>query len=288
MNGRKEDLNMVKIISDSSTLYTTNEAAAKGIAVVPLNIVVDQSSYKDLDEMTSTKLLRLIQEKKIPSSSQPSIGEKQACYEQYLEEEQILDITMAQGLSGTYDSACMAKQLVDSDKITVFNSKTLCGPHRALVDYAKKLSDQGMRAQEIVDSLASCVETEISFLVPRDFSFLKRGGRVSQLEAGVGGFLKLVPTMIKSANGKRLESFCVTKTFKKAVKNMIAEMKKRQVDSSYTFFISHAFNEDDALKAQALIEEQFEGARIVLLPLSPVFIAQGGPECVAVQAIRIA
>ena len=49
---------MVKIISDSSTLYTTNEAAAKGIAVVPLNIVVDQSSYKDLDEMTSTKLLR--------------------------------------------------------------------------------------------------------------------------------------------------------------------------------------------------------------------------------------
>ena len=65
------------------------------------------------------------------------------CNEQYPDAE-IINITLADGLSGTYQSACMAKSMVDHEEnITVINSKTLCGPHRYLVDVAVKLAQVG-------------------------------------------------------------------------------------------------------------------------------------------------
>lgn len=278
---------MVKIISDSSTLYTTAQAAAKNLAVVPLNIQIGRQSWKDLDEITSTMLLEKIRQKEIPASSQPSIGEKLACYEENQDADALIDITMAQGLSGTYDSACMAAAQTGRENILVFNSRTLCGPHRGMVDLSLQMAKEGQSAEEILAVLEECANHEISFLVPRDFSFLKRGGRVSKLEAGLGGALRLVPVMIKSEDGQHLETFGITKTFKRAVRNMITEMLKRGADASWTFYVSHAFNEDDALKAAEMLKETFPGARIITLPLSPVFIAQGGPGCVAVQAIRL-
>ncbi|EOS60818.1 DegV family EDD domain-containing protein [Firmicutes bacterium M10-2] len=279
---------MVKIISDTSTLYSTQEALEKGISIVPLNIIVEQHSYKDLDELSSSALLAMIKNKKIPTSSQPSLGEKQRLYAQESKKGEILDITMAQGLSGTYDSACLAKNLIDSNEnIFVFNSKTLCGPHRALVDRANQLNQKGYTAAQIIEKLTPCVDSECSFLIPRDFSYLNRGGRVSNFEAHIGGFLKLVPTMKKSKDGSHLEMFGITKTFKKAIKNIIDEMRKQGVDASYTFYISHAFNEEEALKAQGWIEESFLGAKVIVFPLSPAFIVQGGPGCIAIQTIKM-
>ncbi len=279
---------MVKIISDTSTLYSTQEALEKGISIVPLNIIVEQHSYKDLDELSSSALLAMIKNKKIPTSSQPSLGEKQRLYAQESKKGEILDITMAQGLSGTYDSACLAKNLIDSNEnIFVFNSKTLCGPHRALVDRANQLNQKGYTAAQIIEKLTPCVDSECSFLIPRDFSYLNRGGRVSNFEAHIGGFLKLVPTMKKSRDGSHLEMFGITKTFKKAIKNIIDEMRKQGVDASYTFYISHAFNEEEALKAQGWIEESFLGAKVIVFPLSPAFIVQGGPGCIAIQTIKM-
>ena len=83
-----------------------------------------------------------IEKGEIPRSSQPPIGEVIDAYEQYSDYE-IINIAMADGLSGTYQSAYGAKEMVEnSDKITVINSKTLCGPHRYLVETAQKMADK--------------------------------------------------------------------------------------------------------------------------------------------------
>ena len=55
----------------------------------------------------------------------------------------------------------------------------------------------------------------------------------------------------------------------------------------YRFYIGHADNFDDAQKAKALLENAFENASIEIVELTPVFIAQGGPGCVSIQAIQI-
>ncbi|WP_273477096.1 DegV family protein [Faecalicoccus acidiformans] len=279
---------MLQIVTDSSTLYSIREGEEKGITVCPLHVNIDGKSYRDFEDLTSTKLLKFIQEKKVPSTSQPSIGEKIDTYNRLSEEGEVLDITMAQGLSGTYDNALLAKSQCDHpEKIHILNSKTLCGPHRSLVDRAIKMKEAGASLEEIKTELEKARETDISFLIPFDFQFLLRGGRVRQIEAGLGGLLKLIPVMKRQEDGTVLVKFTVTRTFKKALRSILEEFDKRNVTDAYTFYITHAFNDELAFAAQKMLREKYPEAKIVIYPLSPTFITQGGPGCIAIQTIKI-
>ena len=72
-------------------------------------------------------------------------------FEKYSREE-ILNISMADGLSGTYQTACSAREMVDNkERITVFNSKTLCGPHRYMTEMAQKMKEEGKSIKEIIN-----------------------------------------------------------------------------------------------------------------------------------------
>lgn len=279
---------MLQIVTDSSTLYSIREGEEKGITVCPLHVNIDGKSYRDFEDLTSTKLLKFIQEKKVPSTSQPSIGEKIDTYNRLSEEGEVLDITMAQGLSGTYDNALLAKSQCDHpEKIHILNSKTLCGPHRSLVDRAIKMKEAGASLEEIKTELEKARETDISFLIPFDFQFLLRGGRVRQIEAGLGGLLKLIPVMKRQEDGTVIVKFTVTRTFKKALRSILEEFDKRNVTDAYTFYITHAFNDELAFAAQKMLREKYPEAKIVIYPLSPTFITQGGPGCIAIQTIKI-
>lgn len=279
---------MLHIVTDSSTLYSIREGEEKGITVCPLHVNIDGKSYRDFEDLTSTKLLKFIQEKKVPSTSQPSIGEKIDTYNRLSEEGEVLDITMAQGLSGTYDNALLAKSQCDHpEKIHILNSKTLCGPHRSLVDLAIKMKEAGSSLEEIKTELEKARETDISFLIPFDFQFLLRGGRVRQIEAGLGGLLKLIPVMKRQEDGTVLVKFTVARTFKKALRSILEEFDKRNVTDAYTFYITHAFNDELAFAAQKMLREKYPEAKIVIYPLSPTFITQGGPGCIAIQTIKI-
>lgn len=279
---------MLQIVTDSSTLYSIREGEEKGITVCPLHVNIDGKSYRDFEDLTSTKLLKFIQEKKVPSTSQPSIGEKIDTYNRLSEEGEVLDITMAQGLSGTYDNALLAKSQCDHpEKIHILNSKTLCGPHRSLVDRAIKMKEAGSSLEEIKTELEKARETDISFLIPFDFQFLLRGGRVRQIEAGLGGLLKLIPVMKRQEDGTVLVKFTVARTFKKALRSILEEFDKRNVTDAYTFYITHAFNDELAFVAQKMLREKYPEAKIVIYPLSPTFITQGGPGCIAIQTIKI-
>lgn len=277
---------MTILISDSSTLYSQAEALKQGVYTVPLNVIVDQKNYREFEEMSSSQLLHMIAENKIPSTSLPSVGEKIDLYNRF--DDDMIDIAMAKGLSSTYEAALSAKESCDHpEKVTVVNARTLCGPHRLLVDTANRMLQSGKTKEDVLAMLEASIPTEISFLIPRDFSFLKRGGRVSHLTASVGGLLKLIPLMIKSEDGERIEKFDVFRTFKKCSLAVADYFKEHGVDNSYVIYICHANNEDDALKMESVMLNAFPNAKVVIYPLSPAFIVQGGPGCIAIQTIKI-
>lgn len=280
---------MIHIISDSSTLYSVEQGKEKGIFIVPLNITVEDKSYRDFEDITSTQLLTMIEEHKIPRTSQPSLGEKIDLYNQLGKEAQIIDITMASGLSGTYQTAMMAKESCEHpENVHVIDSQTLCGPHRLMVETALEMAKTGSSAKDIVKMIVASRMQEISFLVPVDFQFLVRGGRIRGMAATLGGALKLIPILKKGKKGVGLDKFGVSRTYKKAVKMIVEDLKKEGIDSKYTFYITHAFNEELALLFEKQIKENFVQAKVRMYPLSPSFITQGGPGCVAVQAIKMA
>ena len=265
---------MIHIISDSSTMYSIESAKKKGLSIVPLNISVDSQTYRDFEDITSTQLLTMIEEHKVPKTSQPSLGEKIDLYNKLSKDgDEVIDIAMASGLSGTYQTAMMAKDSCDNpDLVHVVDSQTLCGPHRLMVDTALEMANNGASAKDIVKMIVQSRMQEESYLVPVDFQFLVRGGRIKGL--GVDGI--------------GLDKFGVSRTYKKAVNMVVEDFKNNGFDSNYTFYISHAFNEDLAMMFEKKINETFEGVKVVIYPLSPAFITQGGPGCVAVQAIKMA
>ncbi len=280
---------MVKIVTDTCSLYSVKEGERIGLPVAALNVNIDGETYREFEEISPIQLLRKIQEGSIPSTSQPSIGEKIELYNQVIKEgHEIIDITMSDGLSGAYQSALMAKDACDDpDKVTVYNSKTLCIPQRLLVIEAKRMADQGATKEEILTMLQHASDTDVSFLVPLDFDFLLRGGRTSNASAFLGGLLKLVPVVRKTDDGKRLEKFSISRTYKKAINNMLNFLMERGVDDTYVFGISHADNKELAGICEQLIYKQFPRAKVLIFPLSPVFISQGGPGCMALQVIKI-
>ena len=277
---------MIKIVSDTGTLYSIEEGKAVGVDIAPLSITINNQTYRELEEISTEELNELIKEGHIPSSSQPSIGEVLDMYDRNKHCE-VLNITMSDGLSGTYGSACMAKDMAENaDNITVFKSRTLCGPQRFLVNKAVSLAGEGKSIRDIIYELSSSVENSRSFLIPKDFDFLKRGGRLSTMAAVITGALGLVPVLIQSEDGKKLERFAMKRTFTKAIDSIISSFIEMKVDNSYKIYVSHALEPSLAEKARLRIEEKIAGIEVEILKLSPVFMTQGGPGCLSIQAIK--
>lgn len=277
---------MVKIIADTSTMYTVEEGKKLGIEILPLNVVINKNSYVELEELSSAQLIEMINQGGIPTSSQPAMGLVMETFEKYSGEE-VLGIFLADGLSGTYSSAYGASQMLEGDyNVTVINSETLCGPHRYLVLKAKELADEGKNVNEIIAELEHSIKNCKSFLMPQDFSFLKRGGRLTPLAATVGGLLKIVPVMTLSEDRKRIEKFAVGRTYGAAISKVITELQKDLEKGDYKIYVSHGGNLEQATLTVNKIKEKIPNADVEIFELTPAFITQGGPKCVAIQWIE--
>ena len=276
---------MVQIVTDSSVLYTEEEAKAAGFDVVPLCVSVGDMDGRDL-QINMEEFYGRIGKGEIPRSSQPPIGDVVEVYEKY-QDADVLNICVADGLSGTYHGALSARDMVESrDRITVFNSRTLCGPHRYMVEKAQRMKEEGKGIPEIMEWLKSAAEKTESFLIPQDFGFLKRGGRLTPVAAALGSVLKLKPVMRLTEDGTRLDKFFVKRTMSAAVSGIMDHMKKKGIDGRYLLYIVHAAAPKEAGAIREMIEAEFKGIQIQMMDLSPVFVAQGGPGCVAIQYIE--
>ncbi len=277
---------MVRIVSDTSTLYSTLQAREAGFAVSPLSVTIAGTTYREFDEISSQQFVDIIREGHMPTSSQPAIGEVTALYEEFAGDD-ILNISMAMGLSGTYTSAVAAAELCDhSDRITVINSRTLCGPHRYLVEVAQKMAREGDSVEAISSKMNELMDTAKSYLVPADFDYLRRGGRLSPLVSYVGQAANLTPIMTQTDDGCRLTIAGIRRGYPHAVKFIVKALEKAEVGKGWRVYISHAGVPDKAEKTLNALQAAMPEAVYEILPLSPAFITQGGPGCVAVQYIH--
>ena len=276
---------MVNIITDSSTLYTKEEAKKLGVEVLQLCVTIGDFEGRDLT-IDMDEFYGKIQKGGIPMSSQPPIGEVVEAYEKEKDCD-IINITIADGLSGTYQSACGAKEIAENkENITVFNTKTLCGPHRYMVEQAQKMKEKGCSAKEILAWLEKATEKTESFLIPQDFNFLRRGGRLTPVAAALGSVLKLKPVMMLTKDGKKLDKFAVKRTLKAAVSAVVEHLEEVKLDERHIVYISHARALQDAREVESYLKETFPKIEVQILELKGAFVTQGGPQCIAIQYIE--
>ena len=276
---------MVQIITDSSALFTSQQAQELGFEAIPLCVNIGELEGRDL-LMDMDDFYKRIKSGQIPKSSQPPVGEVLDMCEKYAGSE-IINICMADGLSGTYQSAFGVREMASNkDDITVFNSKTLCGPHRHMVIKAQQMKEAGATKDEIMAYLQRAADSSSSFLIPQDFEFLRRGGRLTPAVATLGSMLKLKPVMTLTEDCKRLDKHAIKRTLKAAVGTVIDFYKAKNLDKSHIVYISHADCLEDAQNAAKQYNEAFPDVEVQFLELSPAFVTQGGPQCFAIQDIE--
>ena len=275
----------MRIIADTATLFAPSEGEAIGITIIPVGVIVNGKTYKDYIDITSEEFLELIKAGGTLSTSQPALGDILHMYEST--EDEILLLAVGDGLSGGYQTALGARNLVsDPERIHVINSKTLAGPLRYLAKKAVLLKEEGLEIQAIKAALEKSIESSVSFVIPEDFEFLKRSGRLTTIAAKVGGALKLLPVLTQTADKTRIKPVTIKRSWTAAVDTIIQRLVEIGVDHEYLISVSHAGTYDRAFSVSQQIKAIFSESEIEILDLSPALMTHGGPGCIVVQAIR--
>ena len=275
----------MKIIADTPTLYSPKDGEEIGVKIIPACTIIDNKAYKDFEDISCEEFLNKIKEGAVPTTSQPAIGDILEIFE--ASNEELLVLPIGDGLSGTYQNAIGAKNCIDDNEhIHILNSKTLAGPQRYLVQKARELQEKGVEIERIIKELKKSIETSISFVIPEDFEFLKRSGRLTPIAAKLASVIKIVPVLTQTEDKKKITLFTIKRSKKKALDAVIECLKEAGVNEDYYITVSHAGIEKEGKKILASIEEQFGLATTELLELTPTLITHGGPGCVVIQAIH--
>lgn len=277
---------MVRIFTDTSSLFTPSQGAEIGLAVAPLTVTIAGKTYREMEDIETPDFIDIINQGHLPTSSQPSPADLMEIYNTATAENPVLHITITDGLSGAYQSACGVRELMDNkEHIVVFNSGSLCGPQWIIVKKAVAMAEAGASIEEIVKEITFLKDNDKSFLIPQDFDYLRRGGRLTPAAAKVGSLLRLVPLMTQTPDDKQLEKAGLCRNFAKAVEKCIEGFHKLGCNEKHMFVISHAMNEAEANQAKDMLVKEFPDSKIEIVLLTPAFTTQGGPRCVAIQSM---
>lgn len=197
-----KEIKMIKILVDSASDVELAEAKNMGIALAPMQVRFGDREYLDGVDITHKEFFeKLIESDELPQTSQ--INEFR--FEEYFAEltgdgSEVIALTISSRLSGTYECAAKAAKKFDG-KVRVVDSMNACIGERILLQYALRLRDEGLSAQEIINKLEE-KKSKIQLLALLDtLHYLKKGGRISAVTAVAGEMLSIKP-VISITDGK--------------------------------------------------------------------------------------
>ena len=249
----------VRIITDSAADFDLSVAKRRRVAVVPMTVQFGGASFVAGKMLTNEVYYRLLQEgKENPSTSQPA----PAAFHRLFEEakaagDQVVAILLSASLSGTLQSAVIAKEMCEYEDIHLVDSRSATAGIQILVNYACKLRDSGLPAGAIAEELERMKEKVRVFAVIDTLEYLRRGGRVTALQAGLGTVTKLKPTVSVQDGGVSI----VGKSFgtAAAVKQLLKLLEAHPVDDDYPSYFLYT---DDKSREELLLPRLRELGRL--------------------------
>lgn len=275
----------MKIVTDTASLFSPAEGCVAGITVVPACVICGGQVYRDYEDISAEKFLELVHGGAVPTSSQPAIGDLLEVFEE--DQEETLALFIGDGLSGGYQNAVGAKNSIDDNShIRIIDTKTLAGAEGYLVQKAIRLRTEGYDIDTIEQEIRKSVADSHSFVIPADFEFLKRSGRLTSIAAKIGAMIKIVPVLTQTEDMKKITPFTIKRSWKKATEAILEHLQKKGVDETYEIYICHGGDLKAAETVVSQVKVHFPHVTINLMSLSPTMITHGGPGCVLIQAIR--
>lgn len=226
----------------------------------------------------------------MPTTSQVNVGQFIEFFEQFLRNGQdILHVSLSTGLSGSYNSACSARERLLASyperKILIVDSLGASSGYGLLMDTVADMRDSGISIEEVHSWVEENKLNIHHWFFSTDLTHYKRGGRISAVSAVAGTLLNICPLMNMSYDGK-----LIPRTKIRGKKHVIEEIvhmmelhAQNGVNYSGKCFISNSLCYDDARKVADLVEERFPNldGTVMINSVGTVIGSHTGPGTVA-------
>lgn len=274
---------MIRLIVDSSCDLKQSEIKEDFVTVLPMTITFDNEDYYDGVTINNQEFYqKLSQAKELPRTSQVNTS---TFLEQYKlaqkNNEDVLVLTISSELSGTINSARIAKEELGMQNIELVDSRLVTFAYKALVNEAIKLIKEGKSLIELRDELLALREKVILLAVIGDLKYLIMGGRLSRAKGFVANALSIKP-ILTMVDGKL--DICKKVVGVQKGYIAIADLinKNYDVDYSRPQYVGHSANENMALDLQKVLLEKTKIRPQEICELGPTVGTHAGPGCTGV------
>lgn len=255
------------ILSSCSTAdLTEKHFNSRDINYVCFHFMVDGKEYKDdLGKSISyDDFYKAMSNGAETKTSQVNVGEFVDYFSSFLKEgKDILHVSLSSGLSGVYNSACAAKQLLEAEypdrKIYIVDSLAASSGYGLLMDKLADLRDDGYTLEQLYDWVENNKLNLHHWFFSTDLSFYVKGGRISKTSGFVGTTFKICPLLNMDENGKLTPKQKV-RGKRRVISLIVDKMKNHAIkDLEYSdkCYISHSAFNTEAQEVARLIEESF-------------------------------
>ncbi len=272
----------MQLFADSCSDISQQDFKSKNIEFIPLKITIDDKDYLDQIEISSQEVLTEISNGKRPLTSQPNPEQFTELFKTYVEKgESVLYIAFSSELSGTYQSAVIARDTVmdeypDAD-ITLIDTKAASYGLGLIVERAHGYLEEGLPKEELLRKVESDVKSIRHFFTVNDLDYLAKGGRLSKGQAFLGGLLNIKP-LLHVEDGKLVpleKHRGIKKVFSSMVKHMQADNVSAEVH------ITHANAQDQAEQLQKKILAETNASDVKISMIGPTISSHTGNGTVA-------
>lgn len=277
----------VTIVTDSTCDIEPMKAKEMGIHIIPLKLRFGDEEFTDGVDITKEEFYQKLESSEsLPTTSQIPPATFEAFFKKELEAgNQVFGIFLSAELSGTYQSATIAKGMLHSEDIFLVDSRTVTFGLGLLVREAAKLRDAGKNAAEIYASLEEMKGRLVFYGIVDTLKYLKMGGRLSGTAAIVGSILNVKP-IVSIVDGK-VVSVGKARGQKAAFEWVLKKVGEEKRDERYGYYFASASD-------RQLLEDFFAffgstypvGEDFSKGEIGSIVGTYSGPRCVGVAFIR--
>jgi len=277
---------MIKIVTDSTAGLPEALIREHDIRIIPLYVHFGEEAFKEGIDITTEQFYeRLRTSANLPTTSQPSVGEFHEVFKELIDAgHEVLALTISSKLSGTWNSAMGALEMLPGAPISVVDSLCTSLAMYMLVESALERIAAGATRQEVAAHLEELKGRLKILFVVDTLEYLAKGGRIGNARAFMGTLIKIKPLLLLE-NGA-IEPCEQVRSKGKALARMLelVEQKVAGQGAQAHVAIAHGMALDEALAFRKEVVARLGCAEPPVSEVGTVLGAHLGPGVVAIAA----
>ena len=273
----------IKLFTDSAADVPVEYKEKYGIEIVPITVMFGTVEYKDQVTLSLEEFWeKMLSSQELPSTNQANPHDFVEAFQPFLEQGYtILYIGLSSRLSCTLQSAVIARELLQSQDIHIFDSKSASIGETLLLLEAAEMLEEGRSVPEIMDVLAQRREESFAYFTLETLTHLVRGGRLSKAQGLIGSVLNIRPILRIAPDGT-IEPTEKARSTKRALQTIVSKAKERNIDfSKRRVAVVHTPGAESLEEFIELVQSELNPAEIITGLIGPTVGTHTGPSGIA-------